>query len=94
MKPGPSPLQPLVRLAVLAVFVVFAFWFLAGPNGLISIGRRKAHERRVRADIAELKQRIQQQEQQRSWLANPDSASLLARKLLGDKPDSTGNSAH
>jgi len=88
MNPGRSPLQRLVRLAVLAVFVVFAFWFLAGPNGLISIGRRKAHERRIRADITQYRQRIQAQQQRRDWLANPDSAALLARKLLGDKPDS------
>ena len=89
MNAGRSPLQRLIQLAVLAVFVVFAFWFLAGPNGLISIGRRKARERRIRADITEFKQRIQTQQQRRNWLANPDSASLLARKLLGDKPDST-----
>ena len=88
MNAGRSPLQRLVRLAVLAVFIVFAFWFLAGPNGLISIGRRKAHERRVRADITEFKRGIQEQQQHRDWLANPDSAALLARKLLGDKPDS------
>jgi hypothetical protein len=89
MSPGRSPLQRLVRLAVLAVFVVFAFWFLAGPNGLISIGRRKARERRIRADITEYRRRIGEQQQRREWLANPDSASLLARKLLGDKPDSS-----
>ena len=89
MNVGRSPLQRLIQLAVLAVFVVFAFWFLAGPNGLISIGRRKARERRIRADITEFKQRIQTQQQRRNWLANPDSATLLARKLLGDKPDSS-----
>ena len=89
MKAGRTPLQRLIQLAVLAVFVVFAFWFLAGPNGLVSIGRRKARERRIRADITEFKQRIQEHQQRRNWLANPDSASLLARKLLGDKPDST-----
>jgi hypothetical protein len=89
MKPGRSPLQRLIRLAVLAVFVVFAFWFLAGPNGLVSIGRRKASERRIRADIVELKRRIASERQRRDWLANPDSAALLARKLLGDKPDSS-----
>ncbi len=89
MRAGRSPLQPLIRLAVLAVFVVFAFWFLAGPNGLVSIGRRKARERRIRADITEFRQRIQEHQQRRNWLANPDSAALLARKLLGDKPDST-----
>jgi len=89
MNTGRSPLQRLVRLAVLAVFVVFAFWFLAGPNGLLSIGRRKARERRVRADITEFKRRIEEQQQRRDWLANPDSAALLARKLLGDKPDSS-----
>jgi len=88
MNPGRSPLQRLLRFAVLAVFVVFAFWFLAGPNGLISIGRRKARERRIRADITELRQRISERQQRRDWLANPDSAALLARKLLGDKPDS------
>lgn len=87
MNSGRSPLQRLVRLAVLAVFVVFAFWFLAGPNGLLSIGRRKARERRLRADISEFKQRIEQRQQQRDWLSNPDSASLRARELLGDKPD-------
>jgi hypothetical protein len=89
MKAGRTPLQRLIQLAVLAVFVVFAFWFLAGPNGLVSIGRRKARERRIRADITEFRQRIQEHQQRRNWLANPDSASLLARKLLGDKPDST-----
>ena len=89
MNSGRSPLPRLVRLAVLAVFVVFAFWFLAGPNGLVSIGRRKARERRVRADISEYKRRITEAQQRRDWLANPDSASMLARKLLGDKPDST-----
>ncbi len=88
MNAGRSPLSRLVRLAVLAVFVVFAFWFLAGPNGLVSIGRRKARERRIRADITELNHRIQLEKQRRNWLANPDSASLRARKLLGDKPDS------
>ena len=87
MNAGRSPLQRLIQLAVLAVFVVFAFWFLAGPNGLVSIGRRRAHERRIRADITEFKHRIQTEQQRRNWLANPDSASLLARKLLGDKPD-------
>lgn len=89
MNTGRSPLQRLVRVAVLAVFIVFAFWFLAGPNGLISIGLRKAHERRVRADITEFKHRIEVQQQRRDWLANPDSAALLARKLLGDRPDSS-----
>jgi len=89
MNPGRAPLQRLIQLAVLAVFVVFAFWFLAGPNGLISIGRRKARERRIRADITEFKHRIQTEQQRRNWLANPDSAALLARKLLGDKPDSS-----
>jgi|GEM_PF-940538 hypothetical protein len=88
MNAGRSPLQRLVRLAVLAVFVVFAFWFLAGPNGLMSIGRRKARERRIRNEITEFKHRLQEQEQLRNWLANPDTAALLARKLLGDKPDS------
>jgi hypothetical protein len=88
MNSGRTPLQRLVRWAVLAVFVVFAFWFLAGPNGLISIGRRKALERRIRADISEYKRRIAEEQQRRNWLANPDSASLLARRLLGDKPDS------
>ena len=88
MNPGRSPLSRLVRLAVLAVFVVFAFWFLAGPNGLVSIGRRKAHERRIMADITEYKRQIEARKQRRNWLANPDSAGLLARKLLGDKPDS------
>jgi len=88
MNPGRSPLSRLVRLAVLAVFVVFAFWFLAGPNGLISIGRRKARERRILADITEYKQLIQARKQRRNWLANPDSAALLARTLLGDEPDS------
>jgi hypothetical protein len=86
---GRSPLPRLVRLAVLAVFVVFAFWFLAGPNGLISIGRRKARERRIRADITEFKRKIEEQQRRRDWLANPDSASLLARKLLGARPDSS-----
>jgi len=89
MNAGRSPLQRLVRMAVLAVFVVFAFWFLAGPNGLLSIGRRKARERRIRADMTEFKHRIEEQQQSRDWLANPDSAALLARKLLGDKPDSS-----
>ncbi len=88
MNPGRSPLQRLLKFAVLAVFVVFAFWFLAGPNGLLSIGRRKAYERRLRTDISEYKRRIEEQQQRRDWLANPDSAALLARKLLGDKPDS------
>jgi hypothetical protein len=88
MNSGRAPLQRLVRWAVLAVFVVFAFWFLAGPNGLISIGRRKARERRIRADINEYRQRIVEARRRRDWLANPDSASLLARKLLGDKPES------
>jgi len=89
MNAGRSPLPRLVRLAVLAVFIVFAFWFLAGPNGLMSIGRRKARERRVRADITEFKRRIEEQQRRRDWLANPDSAALLSRKLLGDRPDSS-----
>ena len=88
MNAGRSPLQRLVRMAVLTVFIVFAFWFLAGPNGLMSIGRRKARERRILADITEYKQRIEAQKQRRNWLANPDSAALLARKLLGDEPNS------
>ena len=87
MNSGRQLLQRLLKLAVLAVFVVFAFWFLGGPNGLLSIGRRKARERRIRADIAEFKQRIEHQQQRRDWLANPDSASLRARELLGDRPD-------
>jgi Tfp pilus assembly protein PilO len=82
-------LQRLLRVAILAVFVVFAFWFLGGPNGLLSIGRRKARERRLRADISEFKQQIAERQQRREWLANPDSASLRARELLGDLPDST-----
>ena len=89
MNPGRSPLSRLVRLAVLAVFVVFAFWFLAGPNGLISIGRRKARERRILADITQYKHLIEVKKQRRNWLANPDSAGLLARKLLGDEPGSS-----
>ena len=89
MNAGRAPLQRLIQLAVLAVFIVFAFWFLAGPNGLISIGRRKAHERRIRDDITEFRQRIQTEQQRRDWLANPDSAATLARRLLGDKPDSS-----
>ena len=88
MNAGRSPLQRLIQLAVLAVFVVFAFWFLAGPNGLISIARRQARERRIRADITEFRHRIQTDQQRRNWLANPDSSALLARELLGDKPDS------
>ena len=88
MNAGRSPLSRLVRLAVLAVFFVFAFWFLAGPNGLVSIGLRKSRERRIRADITEYRRRIKERQQRRNWLANPDSAALLARKLLGDKPDS------
>ena len=88
MNAGRAPLQRLIQLAVLAVFVVFAFWFLAGPNGLISIGRRKAREWRIRADITEFRHRILTEQQRRQWLANPDSASLLARRLLGDQPDS------
>jgi len=88
MNSGQPILQRLLRVAILAVFVVFAFWFLGGPNGLLSIGRRKARERRLRADISEFKQRIEQREQRRDWLSNPDSASLRARELLGDKPDS------
>jgi len=89
MNPGRSPLSRLVRLAVLAVFVVFAFWFLAGPNGLISIGRRKARERRILADITQYKHLIEVKKQRRNWLANPDSAGLLARRLLGDEPGSS-----
>jgi hypothetical protein len=54
----------------------------------MSIGRRKARERRIRNEITEFKHRLQEQEQLRNWLANPDTAALLARKLLGDKPDS------
>jgi hypothetical protein len=88
MNAGRSPLPRLIRLAVLAVFVVFAFWFLAGPNGLMSIGRRKARERRILADITEYKRQIETRKQRRNWLANPDSAALLARTLLGDEPDS------
>jgi hypothetical protein len=88
MNAGRSPLSRLVRLAVLAVFVVFAFWFLAGPNGLMSIGRRKARERRILSDITEYKRLIEARKQQRNWLANPDSAALLARTLLGNEPDS------
>ena len=87
MNPGRTPLPRLLRFAVLAVFVVFAFWFLAGPNGLISIGRRKARERRLRADIAEFKQQINREQQRRDWLANPDSAAKRAAELLGDKPE-------
>ena len=89
MRPGRPPLQRLLRLAILAVFVVFAFWFLAGPNGLFSIARRKARERRVRADITEYKRRIEERQRRRDWLADPDSASYLARRLLGEQPDST-----
>ena len=87
MNSGQPILQRLLRVAILAVFMVFAFWFLGGPNGLLSIGRRKAHERRLRADIAEYKQRIGQEQQRRDWLANPDSASLRARELLGEQPE-------
>ncbi|MCX6840789.1 MAG: hypothetical protein NTX53_00600 [candidate division WOR-3 bacterium] len=87
MNSGQPILQRLLRVAILAVFVVFAFWFLGGPNGLLSIGRRKARERRLRADISEFKQRIEQRQQRRDWLSNPDSASLRARELLGDRPD-------
>jgi hypothetical protein len=89
MNAGRSPLSRLVRLAVLAVFIVFGFWFLAGPNGLMSIGRRKARERRILSDITEYKHLIEVRKQRRNWLSNPDSAALLARTLLGDKPDST-----
>jgi hypothetical protein len=87
MNSGQTLLQRLLRLAVLAVFFVFAFWFLAGPNGLFSIGRRKARERRIRADIARFEQRIEEQKQHRDWLANPDSAALRARELLGDQAE-------
>ena len=72
MNAGRSPLSRLVRMAVLAVFIVFAFWFLAGPNGLMSIGRRKARERRILADITEDRQLIEARKQRRNWLANPD----------------------
>ncbi len=89
MNAGRSPLPRLVRLAVLAVFIVFAFWFLAGPNGLVSIGRRKARERRIMADITQYKHLIQVRKQRRNWLTNPDSAGLLARKRLGDAPASS-----
>jgi len=85
MNSGQTLLQRLLRLAVLAVFFVFAFWFLAGPNGLFSIGRRKARERRIRADISRFEQKLEEQQQRRDWLANPDSAALRARELLGDQ---------
>jgi len=88
MKSDRSPLQRLLRMAILAVFVVFAFWFLAGPNGLFSIGRRKARERRLRADISKFKQEMTNRKQHRDWLADPDSASKRACELLGDRPDS------
>jgi hypothetical protein len=87
MNPGQTLLQRLLRLAVLAVFFLFAFWFLAGPNGLLSIARRKARERRIRADIARFEQRIEEDQQRRDWLANPDSASLRARELLGSRAE-------
>ena len=89
MNAGRSPLSRLVRLAVLAVFIVFGFWFLAGPNGLVSIGRRKARERKILADITQYKHLIEVKKQRRNWLANPDSAGLLARRLLGDEPGSS-----
>jgi hypothetical protein len=89
MNSGQPLLQRLLRFAIMAVFIVFAFWFLGGPNGLLSIGRRKAHERKLRADISEYRQRIAEQQQRRDWLTNTDSASLRARELLGDRPDST-----
>ncbi len=88
MNPDRPLHQRLLRLAVLAVFVVFAFWFLAGPNGLFSIGRRRRREQKVRADITEFRQKIEEREQRKQWLLNQDSASVLARQLLGDKPDS------
>jgi len=86
---GQSILQRLLRYAVLAVFLVFGFWFLAGRNGWVSIGRRKARERQLQADIAGYRERIKEQQQLHDWLANPDTASLRARMLLGDPPDST-----
>jgi cell division protein FtsB len=79
----------LIRLVPLALLVVFAFWFLSGPNGLVSIALRRHRARRLQAEIKRLKQDIEQKERQRAWLADPDSATLYARKLLGDRPDST-----
>jgi len=82
-------LRWLSRLATIAVFMLFAFWFIAGPNGWFSIGSRQARERRLRAEIAELTRQLEERQRVRDWLANPDSASLRARILLGDLSDSS-----
>lgn len=78
----------LIRFVPLALLVVFAFWFLSGPNGLVSIALRQYRARRLQAEITRLKRDIERKERQREWLTNPDSATLYARRLLGDRPDS------
>jgi hypothetical protein len=91
MKTEKTLAQRLLQYAVLAVFLVFAFWFLAGPHGLFSINSRQRRERTTRADISRLEQKLKEREDRREWLKDEDSASVLARKLLGDKPDSTAS---
>jgi cell division protein FtsB len=88
MNPRPSFGQRVLQIVLLAVLVVFAFWFLSGPNGLVSIARRHHRLRQAEADIARFKKEIKQTEHERDLWLDPDTARARAHRLLD--PDTTG----
>lgn len=89
------PLTPrrrkLVLLGVTGTVLVIAF--LSGPSGLVSILVRRYRVKRLQTEMAGIREEIAARSAQRDWLANPDSAKALARKLLSPDPDTTGPDA-
>ena len=86
------PLSPRRRKLVVlaAVTIGLAYAFLSGPSGLVSIMIRRHRVRRLQTEMAGIREEIAARSAQRKWLADPDSAKLLARKLLAPDPDTTG----
>jgi cell division protein FtsB len=83
------PLKPRRRIGIvlLAMLAAILYAFLSGPSGFVSILIHQHRRHHLQTEIAGIKDRIAARAAQRQWLSNPDSAKLLARRLLA--PDST-----
>lgn len=87
---GPSFPRPNAKLSlVLAGAVGLAVVFLAGPSGLVSIWTRTHRARHLEREVADVRTQIEARSAVRARLANPDSAGLLARKVLGADSSAT-----
>lgn len=88
-------LRPTARLSFTVVaLVAIAVAFLAGPSGLVSIWTRSRRARHLERDIAAVRERIAARSAVRSALADPDSASLLARKVFGSDSTAASDSSN